>query len=99
LYEKLKAIGFGGKTLSIIKSLYHNDNITFLLNGQFTDPLWLTQGVKQGLHKIPFNTLPILTILLVGCNLSPLLLVSLSQSPKLKPQRWLRKPLLSTKSV
>ena len=73
MYEKLKAIGFGGKTLSIIKSLYHNDNITFLLNGQFTDPLWLTQGVKQGLHKIPFNTLPILTILLIGCNLSPLL--------------------------
>ena len=48
LYAKLKQIGFGGKTLSIIKSMYHNDCIKFLINGHYTAPLWLTQGVKLG---------------------------------------------------
>ena len=51
LYAKLNNIGFGGKTLSLFKSLYHNDNITFLINGKLTEPLWLTQGVKQGLQQ------------------------------------------------
>ena len=46
--DKLEKIGFGGKTLSLIKSMYHNDHIRFLINGSYTEPLWLTQGVKQG---------------------------------------------------
>ena len=48
MYAKLNVLGFGGRTLQIIKSLYHNDNIRFLVNGRYTDPLWLSQGVKQG---------------------------------------------------
>lgn len=48
LYLKLKKLGFGGKTLELIKSMYHNDNIKFLINGHLTRPLFLTQGVKQG---------------------------------------------------
>ena len=48
LYLKLRRLGFGGKTLDFIKSMYHNDNIKFLINGHLTCPLFLTQGVKQG---------------------------------------------------
>ena len=32
--------------------MYQNDNIEFLINGQYSSPLWLTQGVKQGKHQI-----------------------------------------------
>ena len=46
---KLAKLGFGGKTLSLIQSMYRNDSIRFLINGQYSDPLWLTQGVKQGI--------------------------------------------------
>ena len=49
---KLKNIGFGGKTLELIKSMYRNDNIRFLINGHYTDPIWLTTGVKQGMIVI-----------------------------------------------
>ena len=46
--EKLCKLGFGGKTLSLIKSMYHNDQIKFLINGHYTESIFLTQGVKQG---------------------------------------------------
>ena len=55
LYAKLKRIGFGGKTLSLIKSMYHNDNIQFLINNHLTDSLYLTQGVKQGKKQVGKN--------------------------------------------
>ena len=45
---KLKKLGFGGRTLKLIQSLYYNDNIKFVINGKYTDPIWLTLGVKQG---------------------------------------------------
>ena len=48
LYSKLEKLGFGGKTVKIIKSMYCNDSLRFLINGKYTDQLWLTQGVKQG---------------------------------------------------
>ena len=48
LYVKLSSIGFGGKTLSLIQSMYHNDQIKFLINGHYTESIFLTQGVKQG---------------------------------------------------
>ena len=41
-------MGFGGKTLQLIKSMYKNDNIQFLINGKYTDSVYLTRGVKQG---------------------------------------------------
>ena len=50
LYKKLERIGFGGRTVKIIKSMYCNDSLRFLVNGKYTDQLWLTQGVKQGKH-------------------------------------------------
>ena len=48
LYSKLESVGFGGKTLKIIKSMYCNDSLKFLINGKFSDSLWITRGVKQG---------------------------------------------------
>ena len=48
LWAKLDRIGFGGKTLSLLQSMYTNDSISFLVNGHHTPHLWLSQGVKQG---------------------------------------------------
>ena len=43
-------------------SLYRNDNIKFIVNGKYTDPIWLTLGVKQGIiirkEKIGVNYNP-----------------------------------------
>ena len=41
-------MGFGGRVLSLITSMYASDRIQFDVNGKLTSPLWLTQGVKQG---------------------------------------------------
>lgn len=74
LYAKLQKVGFGGKTLSLIKSMYRNDCIKFLINGHYSAPLWLTQGVKQGKLAIIIIIIIIInTYFIVGCNLSPLL--------------------------
>ena len=48
LFDKPQKMGFGGKTLSLIKSLYKNDLIKFFINGKYTGPLYLLKGVKQG---------------------------------------------------
>ena len=48
LFTKLESIGFGGRILSLIKSMYSNDALQFLVNGRLTCPLFLTRGVKQG---------------------------------------------------
>ena len=53
LFSKLNHLGFGGKTLSLIQSMYHNDNLQFVINGQSSEPLWLTRGVKQGMSSLP----------------------------------------------
>ena len=51
MYKKLENVGFGGKTLNLIKSMYTNDSLCFLINGHYSDQLWLTRGVKQGLNN------------------------------------------------
>ena len=58
LFAKLEHIGFGGKTLQLIKSMYNNDSIRFLINGKYSDELWLTQGVKQGAETWQINDYP-----------------------------------------
>ena len=69
LYVKLNNLGFGGKTLQLIKSMYCNDRLWFL--GKFTEELSLTQGVKQGKRNLyPFK---VVYNNIAGCNLSPLL--------------------------
>ena len=47
LYAKLEELGFGGKTLSLIQSLYYNDQVRFIANGKLCKPIWLSRGVKQ----------------------------------------------------
>ena len=63
LYAKLESLGFGGRTLQIIKSLYFNDSLRFLLNGKYSDPLWLLRGVKQGTNKRKSNNFSLLKLL------------------------------------
>ena len=48
LFKKLEKLGFGGKTLKIIKSLYSNDSLKFAINGKYSREIYLTRGVKQG---------------------------------------------------
>ena len=50
--------------------MYMNDSVKFLINGTYSEELWLTQGVKQG--KITYTKPMIITLLILGCNLSPL---------------------------
>ena len=45
----MSQLGFGGRTLKLIKSMYCNDSLRFLINGKYSAPLWITQGVKQGM--------------------------------------------------
>ena len=51
LYAKLNNLGFGGKVLKLIKSLYCNDSLNFIINGKYSSSLYLTRGVKQGNNK------------------------------------------------
>ena len=48
LFKKLKKLGFGGKTLKLIKSMYQNDSLKFLINGHYTMGVFLTLGLRQG---------------------------------------------------
>ena len=49
----MSKMGLGGKTLDLIKSMYRNDNLRFVVNGKLTEKLWLTDGVKQGCSLSP----------------------------------------------
>ena len=71
LFSKLDSLGFGGKTLQIIKAMYKNDSLRFYINGTYTKQLYLTQGVKQGMIYHYYTTSYHFSI--IGCNLSPLL--------------------------
>ena len=48
LYVKLSRIGFGGRVLSLIQSMYCSDNIQLTLPIRFSAPIWFKKGVKQG---------------------------------------------------
>ena len=51
--------------------MYRNDSLKFLINGRYTEQLWLSQGVKQG--KPNKNKSLKSYCFVTGCNLSPLL--------------------------
>ena len=53
LYTKLSRIGFGGRVLSLIRSMYFNDNVQLTLPTRLSAPLWFTKGVKQGCTLSP----------------------------------------------
>ena len=58
--------------MTLLQSMYKNDSIKFLINGHYSDELWLTQGVKQGSYPLIHKLLPTQGNI-SGCNLSPLL--------------------------
>ena len=53
LFAKLKSLGYKGKTLSLIQSLYFNDSVQVNVNGFLTTPLFFDLGVKQGCGLSP----------------------------------------------
>jgi len=53
LYTKLRSIGFGGQVVSLIRSMYYNDCVRVYLAQGLSDPIYFTQGVKQGCSLSP----------------------------------------------
>jgi len=53
LYTKLRSIGFGGRVVALIRSIYYNDCVQVSLAQGLTEPLYSTQGVKQGCSLSP----------------------------------------------
>ena len=53
LYTKLRSIGFGGQVVALIRSMYFNDSVRVNLNEGLSDPVYFTQGVKQGCSLSP----------------------------------------------
>ena len=55
--------------------MYRNDSLKFFVNNHYTDELWLTNGVKQGLYRqLSWYDLSVVNFsFFPGCNLSPIL--------------------------
>ena len=53
LWKKLIKLGFGGKFLESIKSLYKGDYVTCEANGVTTKPVFLGRGLRQGCSLSP----------------------------------------------
>ena len=53
LFAKLQSLGYRGKSLEILKSLYYNDQVQVNVNGRLSKPLFLSLGVKQGCSLSP----------------------------------------------
>ena len=53
LYTKLRSIGFGGRVVSLNRSMYFNDSVQINLAHGLLEPLYFTQGVKQGCSLSP----------------------------------------------
>ena len=53
LYLKLKNVGFGGKVVGLIRAMYFNDCVRLNMASGLTDPVYFTQGVKQGCSLSP----------------------------------------------
>ena len=53
LWAKLRKLGFGGKFLESIKSMYSGDYVTCESNGVTTNPVYLRRGLRQGCSLSP----------------------------------------------
>ena len=48
MITEMMRLGFGGTTCKFLISMYSGDSIRFDINGETTEPLFMTYGVKQG---------------------------------------------------
>ena len=53
LWKKLSSLGFGGKYLQTLKSIYAGDSIQCDVNGLRTRPIYLRRGLRQGCSLSP----------------------------------------------
>ena len=53
LWQKLRNLGFGGKLLKSIQSMYEGDYVTCQSNGTTTNPVYLGRGLRQGCSLSP----------------------------------------------
>ena len=53
LWSKMRKLGFGGKLLDSIISMYKGDYVTSESNGVTTDPVFLGRGLRQGCSLSP----------------------------------------------
>ena len=53
LWNKLRKLGFGGKFLDSIISMYKGDFVTCQTNGVTTEPVYLGRGLRQGCSLSP----------------------------------------------
>ena len=53
LWKKLEKMGFGGKFLEALKSLYKGDFVTCDANGVTSKPVYLRRGLRQGCSLSP----------------------------------------------
>ena len=53
LYTKLRKIGFGGKVVALIRSMNYIDCVRVNFAQRLSDPIYFTQGVKQGSSLSP----------------------------------------------
>ena len=53
LWKKRSSMGFGGRFLSSLKSLYTDDCVDCMVNGRLTRPIFLRRGLRQGCSLSP----------------------------------------------
>jgi len=53
LWGKLSSLGFGGKYLQTLKSIYAGDSVQCEVNGLLTRPIYLSRGLRQGCSLSP----------------------------------------------
>ena len=53
LWGKLCSLGFGGKYLQTLKSIYAGDSVQCEVNGLSTRPIYLSRGLRQGCSLSP----------------------------------------------
>ena len=53
LWKRMSSLGFGGKFLASIKSIYTNDCVVSTVNGLQTRPVFLRRGLRQGCSLSP----------------------------------------------
>ena len=53
LFKKLEELGLNGSFLKLIEDYYTGDSVVYVVGDSTTNPLFMTQGVKQGCNLSP----------------------------------------------